>query len=210
MVTSIFALRTRRDLGNNAGPDNLGCVVRKEERREHVLGAIKWSWDAYRSCAWGQDELQPMNCSGTEWFGLGLTLVDSLDTLILAGMDNVRASLGPALFLSFRAPCYAVLYCCRVPSDSATTTGENTISLAMCSMLPHAIMRLQAPCWRTLHIISRCMGRGHSCECINVLQLAVHCKVPLPPAILPAIPSVHWTCLCLSAMHTSHVYACSC
>ena len=68
----------------------LGCLREKEQRRRHVVGAVKWAWDGYRNCAWGKDELQPMNCSGSDWFGLGLTLVDSLDTLMLAGMHDVR------------------------------------------------------------------------------------------------------------------------
>ena len=39
-----------------------------------------------RECAWGQDELQPLSCSGVHWLNLSLTMVDSLDTLYLLGM----------------------------------------------------------------------------------------------------------------------------
>jgi Glycosyl hydrolase family 47 len=74
----------------HAGQDNLGCVLSVDERREHVVGAIRWAWSSYRKCAWGLDELQPISCQGHQWFGLGLTLVDSLDTLVLAGLEEVR------------------------------------------------------------------------------------------------------------------------
>jgi hypothetical protein len=72
------------------GPDNLGCVTEPRERKEALRQAIKWAWHAYERCAWGQDELKPISCSHGTWMGLGLTLVDSLDTLILAGLKDVR------------------------------------------------------------------------------------------------------------------------
>lgn len=37
-------------------------------------------------CAWGEDELQPLSCTGVHWLNLSLTMVDSLDTLYLLGM----------------------------------------------------------------------------------------------------------------------------
>lgn len=74
----------------DAGPDNLGCVLTEPERRKHVLDAIKWAWQGYKNCSWGKDDLKPVSCTSREWIGLGATLVDSLDTLILAGMDQVR------------------------------------------------------------------------------------------------------------------------
>lgn len=77
-------------LAHDAGPDGLGCVLSREQRREHVVGAIQWAWKGYRNCSWGEDELMPISCGKNEWFGLGITLVDSLDTLMLAGLDTVR------------------------------------------------------------------------------------------------------------------------
>ena len=72
------------------GEDGLGCVLDTTERREHLVAAVRWAWEGYRKCAWGKDELQPVTCDGHDWFGLGLTLVDSLDTLILADMTEAR------------------------------------------------------------------------------------------------------------------------
>lgn len=77
--------------GCSKGKDKLGCVTEAPERRERVRKAIKWSWRAYERCAYGQDELQPLSCEGGQWIGLGLTLVDALDTLILAGFDEARS-----------------------------------------------------------------------------------------------------------------------
>ena len=34
----------------------------------------------------GMDELEPLSKNGHKWFGLGLTLVDSLDTMYLMGL----------------------------------------------------------------------------------------------------------------------------
>lgn len=53
------------------------------------MEAIRWAWNGYRNCSSGSDELMPITCDSHEWFGLGITLVDSVDTLILAGMDQV-------------------------------------------------------------------------------------------------------------------------
>uniref|UniRef100_A0A3Q3WT74 alpha-1,2-Mannosidase n=1 Tax=Mola mola TaxID=94237 RepID=A0A3Q3WT74_MOLML len=39
------------------------------------------AWKAYKDYAWGHDELKPISKSFGEWFGLGLTLIDSLDTM---------------------------------------------------------------------------------------------------------------------------------
>lgn len=50
------------------------------------------SWGAYEKYAWGRDELQPLSRSGNDRFGgLGATLVDSMDTLLLMGMYDEYA-----------------------------------------------------------------------------------------------------------------------
>uniref|UniRef100_A0A4W6EWZ5 alpha-1,2-Mannosidase n=1 Tax=Lates calcarifer TaxID=8187 RepID=A0A4W6EWZ5_LATCA len=38
--------------------------------------------------AWGHDELKPISKSFGEWFGLGLTLIDSLDTMWIMGLKE--------------------------------------------------------------------------------------------------------------------------
>lgn len=81
------------------GADGLGCINDIGQRRDYVIDAIKWAWTSYQRCAWGYDELQPISCRGRQWFGLGLYMVDALDTLILAGMTEV--TLLPIWLLSY-------------------------------------------------------------------------------------------------------------
>jgi hypothetical protein len=71
------------------GSDGLGCVRSPVQRREAVKSAIKWTWQGYKRCAWGKDELHPVSCTDGSWVGLALTMVDGLDTLMLAGLDQV-------------------------------------------------------------------------------------------------------------------------
>jgi hypothetical protein len=51
------------------------------------------SWRAYERYAWGHDELQPLSKTPRDWYGdsLLMTPVDSLDTLLLAGLDAEAA-----------------------------------------------------------------------------------------------------------------------
>ncbi|GAB4849953.1 mannosyl-oligosaccharide alpha-1,2-mannosidase [Ancistrocladus abbreviatus] len=59
------------------------------ERREKVKEAMLHAWTSYEKYAWGQDELQPQSRSGVNSFGgLGATLVDSLDTLYIMGLNE--------------------------------------------------------------------------------------------------------------------------
>jgi mannosyl-oligosaccharide alpha-1,2-mannosidase len=59
------------------------------ERREKVKDAMVHAWSSYEKYAWGQDELQPESKNGVDSFGgLGATLVDSLDTLYIMGLDE--------------------------------------------------------------------------------------------------------------------------
>lgn len=55
-------------------------------RQKHVVDAFVHAWRAYRTYAWGKDELKPVSRSSREWLNLGLTLVDSLDTMWLMGL----------------------------------------------------------------------------------------------------------------------------
>ncbi|CAM9248766.1 unnamed protein product, partial [Phaeothamnion confervicola] len=57
-------------------------------RQQSVREAIVWAWKGYRLHAWGADELRPVSRGESTWFGLGITIVDSLDTLWLAGEEE--------------------------------------------------------------------------------------------------------------------------
>lgn len=59
-------------------------------RRAAIREEFAWSWSAYVKHAWGRDELLPLSQTGRDWVpgGLGLTIIDSLDALILMGFDE--------------------------------------------------------------------------------------------------------------------------
>ncbi|XP_065646792.1 endoplasmic reticulum mannosyl-oligosaccharide 1,2-alpha-mannosidase [Hydra vulgaris] len=63
-------------------PEKISMTLRQTE----VVAACQHAWDGYRKFAWGHDELKPMSRTYSEWFMLGLTIVDSLDTLWLMNM----------------------------------------------------------------------------------------------------------------------------
>ncbi len=54
-----------------------------------IVGAIKHAWSGYKKYAWGDDELKPVSKqSARTSYGLGMTIVDCLDTLWLAGLQE--------------------------------------------------------------------------------------------------------------------------
>jgi mannosyl-oligosaccharide alpha-1,2-mannosidase len=58
-------------------------------RRTHIKSAMEHAWNGYKKYAFGQDELLPISASSrNNWGGMGVTLVDSLDTLWLMGMKD--------------------------------------------------------------------------------------------------------------------------
>jgi mannosyl-oligosaccharide alpha-1,2-mannosidase len=64
-----------------------------EERRRKIVEMAKHAWDGYVEYAWGENELKPISRRGhlAVVFGkttLGATIVDSLDTLYLMGLQD--------------------------------------------------------------------------------------------------------------------------
>ncbi|XP_040180391.1 endoplasmic reticulum mannosyl-oligosaccharide 1,2-alpha-mannosidase isoform X2 [Rana temporaria] len=58
------------------------------ERQEAVIEAFQHAWKGYKEFAWGHDELKPISKAYSEWFGLGLTLIDALDTMWILGLKE--------------------------------------------------------------------------------------------------------------------------
>ena len=52
------------------------------------MKAYMHAWNAYKRYAWGHDELKPVSHGWQEWFGIGLTIVDSLDTMWIMGLKD--------------------------------------------------------------------------------------------------------------------------
>jgi hypothetical protein len=61
---------------------------KQNARQQAVIDSMKWAWFGYKKYAWGKDELNPVSKGNHEWFGLGLTLIDALDTLYLMGLKE--------------------------------------------------------------------------------------------------------------------------
>lgn len=81
------------------------------------MRAFKHAWSAYKKYAWGHDELRPISRSWNDWFGIGLTIVDSLDTMFIMGLKD-----GMYLFLTTihisNMICNAVFMLCASTFDS--------------------------------------------------------------------------------------------
>lgn len=75
----------------DCGPDGLGCITDDLKRKEAVRRAGAHTWMGYRKYAWGHDELNAGSKNMREWFRMGLTIVDSLDTLLILKLDEEYA-----------------------------------------------------------------------------------------------------------------------
>ncbi|KAK9168696.1 hypothetical protein Syun_000836 [Stephania yunnanensis] len=62
------------------------------KRRQKLIEAMFHAWTSYESHVWGQDELRvglPQSKDGVNSFGgFGATLIDSLDTLFIMGLEE--------------------------------------------------------------------------------------------------------------------------
>jgi len=63
-----------------AGPQNA--------RQKAVVAAFQHAWSNYVLYAWGMDELKPLSKGWINWMHLGLTIVDSLDTMYIMGLHE--------------------------------------------------------------------------------------------------------------------------
>jgi hypothetical protein len=58
------------------------------ERLNAVRDAIRHSWNGYAEHCFGQDEVNPVSGTCENWLNQGNTLIDSLDTLWIAGLKT--------------------------------------------------------------------------------------------------------------------------
>lgn len=74
-----------------AGPTNA--------RQYAVVESFKHAWNGYKENAWGHDNLKPVSGMAYDWFSLGLTIVDALDTAFIMGLtDGKLARLAIIMF----------------------------------------------------------------------------------------------------------------
>ena len=70
-------------------------------KRLAIIHGLRHAWKGYAEKAFGQDELKPLSGRSNNWIGLGLTILDSLDVLWLAGTARrVQARFRLGAFLS--------------------------------------------------------------------------------------------------------------
>ncbi|KAH0951507.1 hypothetical protein HN011_003403 [Eciton burchellii] len=67
---------------------NLKFSGPQNNKQEAVVAAFKHSWNGYKKYAWGHDNVKPISRKYYDWFGLGLTIVDSLDTMYIMGLND--------------------------------------------------------------------------------------------------------------------------
>ncbi|MDQ1637480.1 MAG: hypothetical protein QOF62_819 [Pyrinomonadaceae bacterium] len=62
----------------------------REELDDQVRAEFLHAWNGYKKYAWGHDDLRPLTKTYHDWYGQSLlmTPVDSLDTMIIMGLDD--------------------------------------------------------------------------------------------------------------------------
>lgn len=61
------------------------------ERQASIKAAFESAWTAYETDAFGRDDLKPIGRTGSDWLGMGVAIVDSLDTMLLMGLGQSAA-----------------------------------------------------------------------------------------------------------------------
>ena len=63
--------------------------IQHTERQKAVVEAFKHAWSNYKKYAWGEDDLRPLSKSHSSVdYGMAMTMIDSLDTLWLLGLQE--------------------------------------------------------------------------------------------------------------------------
>lgn len=67
----------------------MSTVAQQNERQVEIKNAMLFAWKGYRKHAWGADEMKPVEGKSAEpaFGGVGCTLIESLDTLLLMGLQ---------------------------------------------------------------------------------------------------------------------------
>lgn len=53
---------------------------------------MQHAWKGYRASAWGHDHLHPISHQSDDWFHLGLSILDAVDTLYIMGLKDGELS----------------------------------------------------------------------------------------------------------------------
>lgn len=70
-------------------PESSAARTTRLERRDAIRASLQRTWKSYKTYAWMKDELAPVEAgSHTSFGGWAATLIDSLDTLWIMGMED--------------------------------------------------------------------------------------------------------------------------
>lgn len=69
----------------------------ESERQVEVVNAFKHAWKAYKEYAWGHDHLKPLSKTYHDWFGVGLSIIDALDTMYIMNLETGNYHIRPKL-----------------------------------------------------------------------------------------------------------------
>jgi hypothetical protein len=75
---------------------------------------MRHAWSAYRKYAWGHDELRPISKTWQEWMGVGLTIVDAIDTLYIMALTEGNQHHSAGLACDAVRIFYLFFYMCCV------------------------------------------------------------------------------------------------
>lgn len=68
---------------------NIQQWTKKADSAAAVREAVRHLWQGYRASAWGSDEVRPISGGpGNQWGGIGMAIIDTMDTLWLADMHK--------------------------------------------------------------------------------------------------------------------------
>ncbi|KAJ3260413.1 hypothetical protein HK103_000555 [Boothiomyces macroporosus] len=60
-----------------------------DDCRDEVVESFRHAWKGYKDSAWGYDELLPISKQGSNWFKMGCTIIDALDTALIMEQDDI-------------------------------------------------------------------------------------------------------------------------
>ena len=84
-------ITTNYPIGNIGNVYGTNSTIKKLnfERSQRVVQAFRHSWQGYYNYAFGYDEFHPLSKTGSDWFGLGLTIIDCLDTALIMNQSDI-------------------------------------------------------------------------------------------------------------------------
>lgn len=84
-----------RNISSTFNPDQIHTASKWISRQGKVKEAFIHAWTGYKNYAMGYDELMPLSKKGIDGLGgLGATILDSLDTAMVMGIDDIVSEAG--------------------------------------------------------------------------------------------------------------------